>query len=573
MWANRGTDSTTMDQRIRFGAFELDPTAGELHKSGVKVALSGQPLEVLAILTRRPGEVVTREELKEGLWPDETFVDFDNGLNSAVRRIRRALDDSPKSPRFLETLPKRGYRFIAEVDQLGLGEAAPHKAWEGDGARRGRWLWVLAGAFFAAVLAWWGGRQSVQPISSEFPSTQPIPITSLPGIEQHPTFSPDGSQVAFSWNGPDRGDFDIYVKSVSGAGLPHRLTDHPADDIMPAWSPDGQTIAFWRSNGNQSGIFLVSPLGGNERGVFDNRPPIRGNRYDSSQLSWSPDGTQLAYTDTRKVPFPIAIFSLTTGEEEVLTDPPAGGFDLFPAFSPDGRHVAWSRWAMGLGHPGVFTISLADRERERRSELAGRGIAWSGDSQSLITSQSSMFMRGPLRELNLADGTERPVPNTSLGIYPAAARTRGRFAYAMRLLNLDVLRVDLAPGPSELVSAREIFASTRLEMAPQISPDGSRIVLTSSRTGNRGNRLWVGGSNGSDFVDVASSAGIAARWSPDNGRIAFERRTPRGMQGIYVVDADGGGRPSASQIPRIPPPSPAGRRTVKHSTSTFFRTG
>ena len=102
-----------MEHQIRFGVFELDPAAGQLRKSGVSVPLSGQPLDVLLLLVRRPGEVVTREELKEALWPDETFVDFDNGVNSAIRRIRRALDDSPSSPRFLETLPKRGYRFIA----------------------------------------------------------------------------------------------------------------------------------------------------------------------------------------------------------------------------------------------------------------------------------------------------------------------------------------------------------------------------------------------------------------------------------------------------------------------------
>jgi len=104
-----------MEQQVRFGVFELDPTSGELRKSGIRVPLSGQPLEVLTLLVRRSGDVVAREELKEALWQDETFVDFDNGINSAIRRIRRALDDSPSSPRFLETLPKRGYRFIAPV--------------------------------------------------------------------------------------------------------------------------------------------------------------------------------------------------------------------------------------------------------------------------------------------------------------------------------------------------------------------------------------------------------------------------------------------------------------------------
>jgi DNA-binding winged helix-turn-helix (wHTH) protein/tetratricopeptide (TPR) repeat protein len=101
--------------RFRFGAFELDPSAGELRKSGVKIKLQGQPIEILALLLARPGTVVTRQELQRKLWPDNTFVDFENSLNAAVRRLRAALDDSVEKPRFVETLARRGYRFIAAV--------------------------------------------------------------------------------------------------------------------------------------------------------------------------------------------------------------------------------------------------------------------------------------------------------------------------------------------------------------------------------------------------------------------------------------------------------------------------
>jgi DNA-binding winged helix-turn-helix (wHTH) protein len=98
--------------RFRFGAFELDPSAGELRKSGVKIKLQGQPIEILALLLARPGTVVTRQELQRKLWPHNTFVDFENSLNAAVRRLRAALDDSPEKPRFVETLARRGYRLL-----------------------------------------------------------------------------------------------------------------------------------------------------------------------------------------------------------------------------------------------------------------------------------------------------------------------------------------------------------------------------------------------------------------------------------------------------------------------------
>src|SRR5215467_321982 len=112
---------------VRFGAFEVDLRAGELRKSGLKIKLQEQPLQVLAMLLRHPGEVVTREELQKAVWPADTFVDFDRGLNKAINKIREALGDSADNPRFVETLPRRGYRFIAPVDSavVVIGDPSP----------------------------------------------------------------------------------------------------------------------------------------------------------------------------------------------------------------------------------------------------------------------------------------------------------------------------------------------------------------------------------------------------------------------------------------------------------------
>ena len=107
---------------VRFGTFEVDLPSGELRKSGVKLKLTGQPFQVLAILLERPGEVVTREELQKRLWPD-TFVDVDHNLNTAINKIREVLGDSAESPRFVETLPRRGYRFTAPVEGRGESQA------------------------------------------------------------------------------------------------------------------------------------------------------------------------------------------------------------------------------------------------------------------------------------------------------------------------------------------------------------------------------------------------------------------------------------------------------------------
>src|ERR1700757_1794608 len=115
------TMNGTNPGRVKFGPFEADLYTHEIWKHGVKIKLVGQPFEVLAILLNRPGELVTREELHERLWPGDTFVDFDHGLNAAVNKLREALSDSVETPRYVETLPRRGYRFIATVERRNAG--------------------------------------------------------------------------------------------------------------------------------------------------------------------------------------------------------------------------------------------------------------------------------------------------------------------------------------------------------------------------------------------------------------------------------------------------------------------
>src|SRR5271157_1965488 len=123
--------SSSVPPALRFGVFEFDPKAGELRKKGLKIRLQGQPVEILAMLLERPGETITREELQKKLWPADTFVDFEQGLNNAMKRLRAALDDNAESPHFIETLPRRGYRFIGAVngasgngsESSGLAEA------------------------------------------------------------------------------------------------------------------------------------------------------------------------------------------------------------------------------------------------------------------------------------------------------------------------------------------------------------------------------------------------------------------------------------------------------------------
>ncbi len=131
----------------RFGAFEVDFRAGELLKNGRRIRLQDQPLQVLAMLLEQPGEVVTREELRLKLWPTDTFVDFDHGLNNAINRLRDALNDSAEAPRFIETLPRRGYRFVAQLERQTVTGVPPVQK-ESEAPRKPTQEPILGGALF-----------------------------------------------------------------------------------------------------------------------------------------------------------------------------------------------------------------------------------------------------------------------------------------------------------------------------------------------------------------------------------------------------------------------------------------
>ncbi len=357
------------DRVIEFGPFVLEPETGVLRKHGIRIKLQAQPLQVLIALLENPGSVVTREDLRRRLWPDN-FVDFDHCLNAAVNRLRHALGDSVTHPRYLETLTKNGYRFIgiasspapAATNQSPL---EPHSGRSQPARNVGTLILMTAAALLGVMIAaaYLGGSRGPVLLSP------PVPLTVYQGSEVDPALSPDGKHVAFAWNGERQDNFDIYILTIA-SGEVRRLTADSAHDLSPAWSPDGRTIAFLRRlGGDRAALLLVPAAGGREQLIRETRNDEMRGHPRLAALSWSPDGRWIAVSHREPGEPHEGIYLLSmNGETRRLTNSPADSHgDHAPAFSPDGRKLAFSR-LLGFSNSEIYVLSL-DANRQATGEV------------------------------------------------------------------------------------------------------------------------------------------------------------------------------------------------------------
>ena len=536
---------------VRFGLFEVNLGTAELLKSGRKIDIERQPFIVLTLLVKAPGELVTRDELQAALWPDGSFVDFNRGINVAVKKLRDALGDSSDNPRFIETLSRRGYRFIAPVHWQT--EPKSEQLSEATTPLGPLLLWIVAGAAAAGLagLVYWGHGwvRSSDPASVEL---TPIPLTSYKGYEQGPALSPDSKQVAFSWDGEKQDNVDIYVKLLD-TGSPVRLTTDPAADEMPVWSPDGRRIAFVRSE--QSGaqrrtIRIIPALGGSDRELLQLAP---GECCTYPALSWSPDGEWLAFADKAKQPGPytLSMVSLETGERRPLTlvtDWICG--DGAPAFSPDGRSLAFVRVrTYGISDLYVLRVGGGKPTRITRDHTKILGLSWTTDGKELVFSSSRS---GSLRlwRVRASGGTPKPLLGINATDWIGGVSIKGvRLIFSPQINDGNIWRVGVQ-GTKVTEPPKQLIGSTRDDGHPQSSPDGRRIAFASNRSGSY--EIWVAERDGQNPVRVTSTGrgeNAWPTWSPDGRFIAFNSDVS-GNWAIYVVDSHGG-------KPRALAPSPA----------------
>jgi Tol biopolymer transport system component/aminoglycoside phosphotransferase (APT) family kinase protein len=433
-----------------------------------------------------------------------------------------------------------------------LAQPAPSR-WSSTRSRRAR-NWLVAGLAAAGAVAVGVrlGRDTPEETRNIDRTLRAVPLTAYAGTEQHPTFSPDGSQIAFSWDGEREDNADIYVKVV-GPDAPLRLTREPSHDVSPAWSPDGRQIAFVRMGraGGKIGVYVIPALGGVERRLTEFEPSPEGVHFFGPFLAWSRDGQWLVLPQRKERAHVLVAFSLATGERRQLTGAVAAGTpivgDSGPALSPDGGTLAFHRiFAAGVADiflqplDGGFTPAGAAQRLTSENRLALNPV-WSPDGRTIF------FTTGPYSTgrylarvaVPTAGGVASP-ERLAVGedARSVAISKTGQLVYGRDMSDNNIWRLERwrdaqAAGPSRVI------ASTRADVQPRFSPDGQELLFASERSGQY--QIWLSDADGANQRQLTAIDGIAinGRWSPDGASIVFDARTKEDTD-VYVIGAEGG---------------------------------
>ena len=551
---DRSSMSSHTSDLYEFGPYTLDARRRVFTHGDHVVPLAPKTFELLLQLVQGEGRAFSKQELMTALWPD-TFVEEAN-LSFQISVLRKALGES--GGRVIETVPKHGYRLTADVkvrpragDQtsavLTAETSAPTPSTAiGSAGHWKKWMAALAAGVVLAAVGYAAYFRERPSETIRTAPTAPVPLTAYPGFENAPSLSPDGSQVAFSWNGPKEDNYDIYVKLV-GPGEPIPLTKDPARDDNPAWSPDGRQIAFERfTAAGRADVFVVPALGGAEKKVATDllSESRLGTIFGSAgNLRWTPDGKWLAHGGGASQGG-VWLLAVDGSDSRRLTDAGMG-----PAFSEDGRYLAFIR-CHGTGC-AVYVLPLTSGmmpagppSRVTPEAPYIRAVAWMpGGSALVFSSAGHLVTLSRLQRIALAPNRLEPVGPPELlpfgenGVSFSISST-GRLVYSAQFRDANIRRLSLS-GPDGR-DAEPLVPSTFDDHTSDYSPNGKRLAFASTRSGAE--EIFVANADGANPVQVTSTGGAMCsnpRWSPDGRTILFHARRDRSVD-LFLLDPDSG---------------------------------
>ena len=579
---------TTAKRAIRFGLYEVDFASQELRKSGIKIKIQDQPFQILALLLERPGQIVTREEIQKRLWAGDTFVDFDLGLNSAVKKLRQALGDESDNPRFIETLYRRGYRFLAPVQDEAATSAAisiiaPQTASDGNGTKAGgnglaelpgrgapqepsaRKLLLYLALPILLGLGLLGGywlRPSSRPRITGYQQ-----ITS-DGRQKY-NITPDGERLYFGQY--DSGHFGI--GQVSAAGGETATVQSPFSNTMIAGvTPDGSALLvgeFHHMNKQAQVWLLPLPTGAPRRlddlvvesltpfpqGLIFSKPDgVYEAASDGSQLrqilttngiatdlAVSSDGRKISYTvtDRRTASNRIWVANRDGSNAHPLFASGGGsGRDCCAKWTADGKHLLFERYREG--HSNIWVWSERQFWYNRQPQ-----------AQQLTNGPLDFSAPSPSREAKrfFAVGAR---PGAELLRYDGKSGFRaffGGLSVSDLAFSEDGQWVTYVSIPDRALWRSRVDGSERMQLTapgtisvglPRWSPDGTQIVFMGRKL-NANWRACLISANGGKFEELApdAAAGVDPGWTPDGKSIVLSlNNLGASGRGISILDLE-----------------------------------
>jgi Tol biopolymer transport system component/DNA-binding winged helix-turn-helix (wHTH) protein len=546
------------------------------------IHLEPKVMRVLVQLATSPGHVLSKERLIETVWPD-TFVS-DDALTRCISVLRREMRDDSHSPRYIQTIPKGGYRLVAEVRRFDheapegtnlsnpvqatavqatadeaptaaptqdlrptalpvstAGLASSAQASPGVHPKTPRSLWpvvailVLAVAATIGYLTW---RARSRPTLLAF---RVIPLTSYSGQQAQASFSPGGTSVVFVWERTEDGSRNLFIKQIGSETL-LRLTHSPESDYSPVWSPDGTRIAYWADTGKGLGLYSISSLGGQPQKLYTPQGRVH---WEQRALSWSPDGKSLIFPDG--APSSIYMLPLDTLQAHAITTPPhVWDGDVNPAFSPNGSQIAFVR-AIESAVRDIYVVPTAGgapRQVTHDRRLV-ESLSWTADGNGIIFS-SDRGGKFALWKVSLRGGEAQRLPVGVEDAYqPAVSPTNHSLLYTESSATWNILGLRMRASREssrhrEVDKPAAIVSSTQQDSAPSFAPDGSRFAFQSWRSGAQ--ELWIASRDGLTLRQLTwGGRGLTGSpsFSPDGQQVAFDSR-PEDHSHIFVVAGAGG---------------------------------
>jgi len=531
---------------FRFSTFEFDVRSGELRKAGVRVALQEHSRRLLSHLLQRPNELVTRDDLRQQLWPADTFVDFEHGLNTAIKRLRDALGDDAETPRFIETLPKRGYRLIAQVERLPETSTPPPTATAG--WSRLALLVVIGAAALAALLKLNGGSSppnsaSTHLLASIAPaervlSAHPMDAVQALGLglpsRRAIALSPDGRLLVFSARDGDRQQ--LYLRPLDRAAA--TAIDGTAGGDSPFFSPDGNWIGFW--------------AGGKLRKVVVKGGPVVEicavpEEHGLLGASWGSDEA-IVFATVRGGLWEVGANGGTPTKLTLLEDDEVS--HRLPHVLPDASAVVFTAVRRSLNWSDVSIDVYIRRSGERRQLIEGGTDAQYAASGHLLYVRDGVLMAAPFHPLRRGVGAPVAVLKDvlhatyagNLGLATGAAQVAISDTGTLAFVSGGTYRsVRLQPvWVSRAGSATPISVPPGDYTAVRLSPDGSRMAFM-ARSGSAPRDIWIHDlSGGPRERRTFEGTNIFPVWTADGARLTFSRAV-RGEPNIFWMPADGSG--------------------------------